>query len=162
VDAFEEINHTIHYISDGRIREQFNQAKIPPIVQSLAEIFAYFNWMARNTVAMRKTFPGASEIARVGSSDAHIPSFVGSACSRLPYALENMEDLREAFQQKAFTPCLNELWELKIEKYTVFQELLKREVGEVVEKMSQIHHKPLLYGGLITGLKILGLIRKAI
>ncbi|MFX0098359.1 MAG: PHP-associated domain-containing protein [Candidatus Hodarchaeota archaeon] len=154
VDAVEAINQTTQVFVEPIIREFAKKSKIDiPLVQNVFAVqtlFGYFGW--RNRIELRK-YPRPM----VGSSDAHIEPFVGSACTMFDEPIDDLESLRYALKREKGKPIMNPRWEDHNDLDDIIDSVWHHWGREIIQGITNIHQKR---RGLVPVLKILtGLLR---
>ncbi|MHA1731524.1 MAG: PHP-associated domain-containing protein [Promethearchaeota archaeon] len=119
VDAVEALNHTTGIWFDGALDDVIRRLPHGEILLPLKVLFGYPNWAAG-------VLSGRMDVARTGSSDAHLLGFVGSAVTGVHEPILSLEDLRTAFKSRATVPLLNPRWELQADHEAIKAEFLRK------------------------------------
>lgn len=138
VDAVEAINQTTQVFVEPVIREFTKKATVNlPLVKdvfAVQALFGYFGW--RNRIELRK-YPRPM----VGSSDAHIEPFAGSACTMFREPIDDLESLRNALKQGKGKPIMNPRWEAHADLDDIIESVWRHWGKEIVGTITDIHQK---------------------
>ena len=147
-DAYEGLNYSIGFLYDTAYYEFFEKLHYKSQLKIISILFGFFNWMAtiisqENDFGKHFTYPLAKTISSIGSSDAHLVSMVGAACTLLREPINSLEDLRKVLSKKKTLPIYNPIWSQKTNKNRVYEEIWEGYDTIIEKSISRIKKQPL-------------------
>nr|MDO8119641.1 PHP-associated domain-containing protein [Candidatus Sigynarchaeota archaeon] len=134
-DAVEAFNQTTHFMVEPAIKDVISHATMDiPMVDSVLAVqllFGYFAW--RNRIQLAR-FPRPE----VGSSDAHVQSFVGAGCTAFSEPVIDIEDLRARLRRREGQAIVNPRWDDVTDFNEILQSIWSHWGAELVKKIGGI------------------------